>query len=88
MDSLVFKGYDYIYGFMYASFHFIDFVHIVNDKFFSYSLIRDLSHHSVNSLASELIQVGISFDLGETCFDGFDYRLQFADVTGHKCHMD
>lgn len=44
---------------MVKSLDFIDFIHVMHDKLLGDGFIGDLSHHSVDGLAAELVFSGI-----------------------------
>lgn len=55
MRTVIYIGSIFVYLSIDQSFQFVDLVHIVHDEVFGDCLIRDLGHHSINSLASKVI---------------------------------
>lgn len=60
----------------------------MHNEVFSYGLVGDFSHHSVNSLASEIVKLWIGFDFLDAGVDELDEGLDLADVAGHESHMN
>lgn len=60
----------------------------MHNEIFSDGFIGDLRHHSIDSLAAEVIQRWILLDLFDAGIDQLDESFNLANVTGHKRHVD
>jgi len=60
----------------------------MHDKLFSDGLIGDLCHHSVDGLTAELVFPGVWLNFQQAFIDHFGYSFHFADVVGHKGHVN